>query len=267
MQKKVKGGRDGSSSGMDEGAGKMTIAQFRARIIEAGLDGKSEMLSWYERHVIKRLSSRISFYLVRTQVTPNQVTVWMILVGLCAAVFMGFGQLVVGTALLTFHLVLDKVDGDLARFRNASTMAGRYLDLVGHELVYVAVFGALTLALGTTKLLLAAGLVLTGGMVLLQGVFITKNAVMGEGLLRGQVSAQRVKESVQEGRRPGGVRGLYRRALAFLFRPGELYLILFGAAVLGVLEWVMVGYALVLVPVVLARVWFCFRSLKSLQVS
>jgi len=67
----------------------------------------------------------------RTSITPNQITVFSIFVGLLAGLGYGLGRrstIVAGALLLAFSIVLDCADGQLARLKKNGTRFGRLLD-------------------------------------------------------------------------------------------------------------------------------------------
>ncbi|MBX5477087.1 MAG: CDP-alcohol phosphatidyltransferase family protein [Clostridia bacterium] len=119
--------------------------RFRTLVQRGIVDAPGE--SWYGPLVSRRVSHRISRWLVRrTRVTANQVTAAMVLVGTAGvALFAGRPPLawLLGAALLHAWLILDAVDGEVARGRGATSAAGVYLDHVGHYLVNPGLLWAL----------------------------------------------------------------------------------------------------------------------------
>jgi len=67
----------------------------------------------------------------KTSVTPNQISLFSILIGLLAGLGYGLGRrstVVAGAVLLAFSIVLDCADGQLARLKKNGTRFGRLLD-------------------------------------------------------------------------------------------------------------------------------------------
>jgi hypothetical protein len=86
----------------------------------------------------------------RTPITPNQVTVLAILIGLGAAVLYRLspnGSTALAGLCLFLKDVVDSADGQLARVKELSSRAGRFLDSIGDFVVNLAVFAAITMAL------------------------------------------------------------------------------------------------------------------------
>lgn len=101
--------------------------------------------------LVRRLSIRLTWVLLHTGWSANQVTVLAIAVGMAGALLLGwsdFWPLVAGIALLQLSFVLDYSDGEIARYRaleqGTSTGAGgAYLDWIGHYYVPATALGAL----------------------------------------------------------------------------------------------------------------------------
>ncbi|MGJ3261509.1 MAG: CDP-alcohol phosphatidyltransferase family protein [Rhodospirillales bacterium] len=98
------------------------------------------------RLINRRLSMAISRRLVRTGVTPNQVTVVSVLIGLAGAPFFLYAEphlQVIGALLVLIHSIVDGCDGELARLKFQTSETGMVLDLWGDNVVHVALFACL----------------------------------------------------------------------------------------------------------------------------
>lgn len=98
------------------------------------------------RLINRRLSMAISRRLVRTGVTPNQITVVSVLLGLAGAPFFLFAEphlQVIGALLVLAHSIVDGCDGELARLKFQASETGMILDLWGDNVVHVALFACL----------------------------------------------------------------------------------------------------------------------------
>jgi len=102
-------------------------------------------------------------YVRRTRVSPNQLTVLHTAIGLAAAacVVRGSASARIGACLLAeLRLIVDCLDGVLARATHTATTYGRTLDALGDAVSYVALCMALAVATGAWMLalsVLAAG--------------------------------------------------------------------------------------------------------------
>jgi phosphatidylglycerophosphate synthase len=107
---------------------------------------------WLARLFLRRVSLRVTALLIRTPVSANALTGWMIVVGLLGAVVIGLVAglwgAVVGFVLIQAYFLLDLCDGEVARWRRTTSITGVYLDRVGHYLVEAAVLSALGVRAG-----------------------------------------------------------------------------------------------------------------------
>ncbi len=68
-----------------------------------------------DRYVGRAFSLRLSRLLTRVPVTPNQVTVVGLVLGLLAVALAAYGRVRLAGAVMVAQLILDSVDGELAR--------------------------------------------------------------------------------------------------------------------------------------------------------
>lgn len=102
------------------------------------------------RHFDRSISLAVSRRLAGTRVTPNQMTVVAVAIGLVGAPFFLSSRpsvQVVGGLLFLLHSIIDGCDGELARLKFQESRWGGALDFLGDNLVHVAVFGAMGLGL------------------------------------------------------------------------------------------------------------------------
>jgi phosphatidylglycerophosphate synthase len=97
---------------------------------------------------MREVSLRITRRLVTTRVTPNQLTYLMTLFGVLAAPALlvpGVPGAVLGVLMVQLYLLLDCVDGEVARWKKQFSLGGVYLDRVGAYLCDAAVLVGLGL--------------------------------------------------------------------------------------------------------------------------
>jgi len=92
---------------------------------------------------LERWMGQTGANLMPAGVTPNQVTfvsgVFGVLAGVCFGLAgQGKGWFVAGAVLVLLHWVGDNVDGCLARVRNQTSSAGRFLDIFADALTFTA---------------------------------------------------------------------------------------------------------------------------------
>lgn len=96
---------------------------------------KSDDRRWTYR-VFRSVSIYLTWALLHTRVTPNQVTVTSLIVALGGLVLVAAAgsAAIAGCALLLAYHLLDRVDGELARYQQRFSLLGVYLDNAGHYL-------------------------------------------------------------------------------------------------------------------------------------
>lgn len=102
----------------------------------------------YSTFVVRRLSRHVTSLAVRTRVSPNQITLISLAVGLAAAGAFAVGSLaatVLGAVLLQVSLVVDCVDGEVARFTRRYSELGGWLDAVTDRVKEYAVYAGLAI--------------------------------------------------------------------------------------------------------------------------
>jgi CDP-diacylglycerol--glycerol-3-phosphate 3-phosphatidyltransferase len=96
------------------------------------------------RPVVEKVLNPLVARLVRAGVTPDAITIMGTLGAVAGAVLLfGTGHLFWGTVAVTFSVLLDLLDGALARARGGGTLFGAVLDSAGDRVADAAVFGAL----------------------------------------------------------------------------------------------------------------------------
>jgi phosphatidylglycerophosphate synthase len=98
------------------------------------------------RHVERPISLAISRRLASTAVTPNQMTLISVAIGLAAAPFflsaLALWQ-TVGALLFLTHSILDGCDGELARLKFQESRWGGILDFWGDNVVHSVIFACM----------------------------------------------------------------------------------------------------------------------------
>jgi phosphatidylglycerophosphate synthase len=90
--------------------------------------------------ITNEVSLLLTWVLAGTRVTPNQVTVASILMGLLCGLSYALGWFLPGSFFLFFSHVLDCTDGNLARAKQHFSSFGRWLDWVGDRFVEMSLF-------------------------------------------------------------------------------------------------------------------------------
>lgn len=100
-----------------------------------------------DRFVNRTVSARLTRWLIASPVTPNQISYASLVTGLAGAWLLGSeGMLksLCGLVLFQLSVILDHVDGEVARLKFLSSRLGKWLDNVNDHIVDLAVVGLLT---------------------------------------------------------------------------------------------------------------------------
>ena len=120
---------------------------------------------WADLHFFRPAGIRVARALYPTRVTPDQVTLLCLLVGLAAGhlmVYRSTALTLLGVGLFIVSDIFDSADGQLARLRQSSTRFGRILDGVSDNLRFLNLYLHLLVRLlidgrgGSAILLIAA---------------------------------------------------------------------------------------------------------------
>lgn len=121
---------------------KPSVAELRPVVHPPGVKDRRSGEHWAGRLYMREVSLRIDRHLVPTSVTPNQLTYLMTLCGVLAAPALlvpGIAGAVLGVVMVQLYLLLDCVDGEIARWKKQFSLHGVYMDRVGAYLTDAAV--------------------------------------------------------------------------------------------------------------------------------
>ncbi len=123
-------------------------ARQAARVLWGSLTSSSD--GWVDRVFNRPVGRPLARWLSRTWVTPNQISLASIVLGVMAGVLFGVGQrewAIAAGLLFQLSAVLDCVDGDVARIVFKESPLGKWLDLIGDQVVHVSVFAGIAVGL------------------------------------------------------------------------------------------------------------------------
>ncbi|MCX4747024.1 CDP-alcohol phosphatidyltransferase family protein [Kitasatospora sp. NBC_01287] len=151
---------------------RVQLEELRSVIHPPGkLDSRAE--HWAGRLYMRSVSLRVTRLLLNTRWSPNQITGVMVVAGMlsgAALLIPGLGGAVLSVVFMQLYLLLDCVDGEVARWRKQFSPLGVYLDRLGAYLADAAVMvgmGFRASSLGLSPYLVA-GLVAAIGVLLLK---------------------------------------------------------------------------------------------------
>ena len=105
-----------------------------------------DMVEPVDRYIQDPIAKQIVRFLKNTPITPNQVTYFSVLVGFASGYAFSFASpesLILGGILLEATLVLDCVDGQLARAKGMASEWGSLIDGIAGYFAYLAVIWGL----------------------------------------------------------------------------------------------------------------------------
>ncbi|RII12242.1 Bifunctional IPC transferase and DIPP synthase [Streptomyces sp. YIM 130001] len=121
---------------------KPSVAELRPVVHPPGVKDRRSGEHWAGRLYMREVSLRIDRHLVNTRITANQLTYLMTVAGALAAPALlvpGIWGAVLGVVMVQLYLLLDCVDGEVARWKKQFSLSGVYLDRVAAYLCDAAV--------------------------------------------------------------------------------------------------------------------------------
>ncbi|CAN1487285.1 CDP-alcohol phosphatidyltransferase [Microbacteriaceae bacterium] len=116
---------------------KIKIPRLRLKLANRANDG------FFSVFVLRRFSKLLTWAAVKIGATPNQVTLASFAIGLYAAYLFALGDtwsLIGGAILLQVSIIVDCVDGELARYTRKFSELGAWLDAITDRVKEYAVF-------------------------------------------------------------------------------------------------------------------------------
>ncbi|OGZ43159.1 MAG: hypothetical protein A3J55_02020 [Candidatus Ryanbacteria bacterium RIFCSPHIGHO2_02_FULL_45_17b] len=164
-----------------------SIQELRENLQREKLEGRER--PWGYRWFQRGPSIFLTWLLVRTPLAPNTITLLSIFSGLIGAYFFlcpnGILKLL-ALFLFYLHLILDRVDGEVARYKKRFSLKGIYLDELNHYIIPPLFFLSLAWGLKDTtayseSIILLAGMLAGFSSILLRlthnlpyGIFLKK---------------------------------------------------------------------------------------------
>ena len=102
--------------------------------------------NWMVRRILRDAALPVTWLLLHTPITANQVTFISLIVGLIGIVCFAFpakSVFLIGALLLQLWYFLDHVDGQIARYRKTASLSGRFFDFMTHHVIHSVAFFSL----------------------------------------------------------------------------------------------------------------------------
>ena len=205
------------------------------------------------RHFNRKISLAITRQLINTSITPNQMSLISIGIGMIGALLLSFPNIslqVFGALLFLFHSITDGCDGELARLKYMESRRGGLLDYWGDNVVHAAVFLGIGLAwkkaTGSVIALWCSGFAIAGSLLTAGLVYsMTMRSGKDEGSLYTSISRKEKKDKLV-------------KIADYLSRRDFIYLVLL-LAIFGKLHWFLILAAIGAPAFFLFAFWSNFK--------
>ncbi len=132
------------------------------------------MLDTHARKYVNPIIELGAKFLLKLKLTPNNVTILALLLGVSTSIFLYFDMQIIAVTLLWVSGYLDAVDGAMARRSNSSSSFGTLLDIVSDRIVEVSIVLVLGLKFVDVRYNL---IVLTVCILMSMTIFLTVGAL------------------------------------------------------------------------------------------
>ena len=132
------------------------------------------MLDTHARKYVNPIIELGAKFLLRLKLTPNNVTILALLLGISTSIFLYCDMQIIAVTLLWVSGYLDAVDGAMARRSNSSSSFGTLLDIVSDRIVEVSIVLVLGLKFVDVRYNL---IVLTVCILMSMTIFLTVGAL------------------------------------------------------------------------------------------
>lgn len=107
------------------------MRRIKEEILKKKIDGCTNQYKILDYYIYSRVAKIITRPVLKTNLTPNHITVFSIFLGIIAGIFFLLGDyyyLILGAIFVQFIEIFDTVDGAVARFKKLATGFGSFFD-------------------------------------------------------------------------------------------------------------------------------------------
>jgi phosphatidylglycerophosphate synthase len=210
--------------------------------------------NWMVRNILREAALPLTWLLLHTPVTANQVTLTSLIVGVLGGLLFGLDGRVSflgGSLLLELWYYLDHVDGQIARYRKTASLTGRFFDFVTHHVIHGVTLFALgwhVFAVTGAPFFVLWGFAASFAITLFNVAQDAKCKTFYERLAAmDHIEVLRKSDDVAAPEEPARVEGFgaFRRAFSFVHKACEIHVlmnVLTGAAILEMFVWRSVDF-------------------------
>ena len=126
-----------------------------------------------DRYIIRKISGFITWLLVKTPVTPNQITIISLILGIASAAFFSHGAhtyTIIAGLFYFISTVFDQCDGEVARYKQMTSDFGKTFDIIVDSIVNATITIGITIAIYKTN---GSGLSIIAGLLAMTGIVIS----------------------------------------------------------------------------------------------
>ena len=202
-----------------------------------------EVGNWMVRHIVRDAALPLTWLLLHTPITANQVTAISLLVGVSGILFFAYESpwfFLAGAILLQLWYLLDHVDGQIARYRKTACLSGRFFDFLTHHVIHGVIFFSLGVYLfrrADLFFFLLWGFGTSTVMMIFNLIHDTKYKTFFEAL--GKAGAFRVmaqSTTSSESHRGESPRPFLRRVFSWLHKSCEIHVLMNVLTLLALLQ-------------------------------
>lgn len=123
----------------------LTLAQIRSKFPKE--KRRLDRANPWAYFVIRPISFYPAWLFLRLGITANKTTLIGLIIGILGLAFLGFGSywaIIIGAILANIGLLLDYVDGNIARATDSASKYGKYIDIISDYIIV----GLMPIAIG-----------------------------------------------------------------------------------------------------------------------
>lgn len=210
-----------------------------------------EVGNWMVRHILRDAALPVTWLLLHTAVTANQVTAISLALGLTGVFCLALppaAAFLMGTILLQLWYFLDHVDGQIARYRKTACMSGRFFDFITHHVIHGALlFGLSWYVYGRTgsELFLFWGFMASLALITFNLINDTKAKTFFEVLISGEKFVTQETIKLREKSRTGPLgAGSFRRLFSVAHKSIEIHVMMNILTLMAIVELFLHGSGL-----------------------
>ncbi len=207
-----------------------------------------------------------------TKTTPNQVSLLSITIGAIGAYLFSIGSYwysIIGALLLQLMVLLDNVDGEIARYRKQTSLKGRFLEFIGNIVVEPLIF--VSLSFGVYKTILDIRIFLLGSLAA-SAILFREILVMIGPYLYFEIKVEGSKFEIKTRKKEKAIRGVFifyikkiYDNIGFIFSFPAIYNIILISAIFNILPYTFIFYGVTLPFVILISLFYeynhCFQRI------